>query len=135
MLRKLSTLGALLFVACAAAASGSDVLSGHWGGNGVSLDATASGATLEFDCGSATIDEPIAVRDGAFAVAGHVAPGTHGPTRNGDAPKLLAARFEGTVSGDAMQLVVTLTESGETFGRLALTRDAAARLHRCMGRQ
>jgi hypothetical protein len=101
-----------------------------WAGEDVILTLTAEGGTLEFACASGRMDEPLALSAaGSFAVDGIYAPEPGGPAEPGAQSPSLAARFSGTVSGDAMQLSVTL--SNTTHGPYALTRGKQVQLDRC----
>src|SRR6476469_6244808 len=59
-------------------------LNGQWGGQGVSMDVTDNGASLEFDCATGRITEAIVPDSaGKFTVKGLFARQRPGPTREG----------------------------------------------------
>ncbi len=123
-------------------------LTGEWAGPHIRLNATAKGATVEYDCAHGVITQRVELtRDGRFD-----APGTHevesggpsgGPAKDisidngGDtvSPKgatagQLQARYAGRITGNTMTL--TVTREGHLLGTFALKRGASVRLHKCL---
>lgn len=112
-----------------AEAAGTPVATGAWGGEHVVMQVTAQGATVEWDCASAHIPQPLVTDSaGAFQTEGTYRR-EGGPVREDDPGE--AARFRGTVSGDRMTLTVTLTGSGHELGTFTLTRGRTPRLFKC----
>ena len=119
-------------------AQGSDVrqsqtnLSGQWGGQGISMEVTDSGATLEFDCASGTITEAIATdSSGKFSAKGLFARQHPGPTREGEDTEGQSATYDGVISGENLTLTITLVKGNEKVGTFTLTRDKMGRIRRC----
>jgi hypothetical protein len=123
----------------------SSLLMGTWGGPHVVLNVTPEGATLEYDCAHGTMDgRVVADRNGRFDLRG-----THEGESGGVAVGSIAAdegagarpvahgvgsrpaRYVGRVKGQALQLTVTLLDTGETFGTFSLTRGSSQRLYKC----
>lgn len=123
----------LLGAAVGAASEQSAVTTGKWGGDGIEITITASGARIQYDCAAGSVDEPIVVnRAGTFAARGTHAFGRGGPRNPGQPPpKRNPARYEGTLQGDVMQLKVSLPDLGRTVGEFTLRRGQRARLDRC----
>jgi hypothetical protein len=124
----------IAIAADATAASGAGRLApGTWGGDRVQLTVTEQGATIEYDCGHGTIDEPVTTdARGRFA-----AKGTHvfehgGPAREDEPDSRHAARYQGRVEGDAMDLTVTIVDSQREVGAFTLKRGVYTRLHKCL---
>jgi hypothetical protein len=108
-------------------------LLGVWGGPHVSMEITAGGARLEFDCGEGTIDEPIRTAPrGDFAVFGTHTPGRGGPVRIGEILPTFRARYEGNVDGERMTLLVTVVDTGVVLGPFQLRRGNSGLLVRCL---
>jgi hypothetical protein len=106
---------------------------GAWGGAHVNLDATMNGASLQFDCASGTIDQPITLdAHNSFAVSGTYAQEHGGPVRIDEKPNSRPARYTGRVAGQTLTLTITLTDSQQQVGTYTLTRGQAARLFRCL---
>ena len=106
---------------------------GTWGGKGIQMTVTSTGATIEYDCAAGTVDERL-LADGAgnFAAAGTHAFGQGGPREKGDRPpKPHAARYEGTRMGSEMRLTVSLPELGRTVGEFTLELGHRGSLDRC----
>lgn len=114
------------------AATHGTALTGDWGGEHVALSLTASGGRIEYDCAQGTLDAPV-VPDaaGTFSVAGRHVPGHGGPVRIEDQPPASQpAIYQGTVSGDRMQLRVST--GGQDTGAYVLQRGADPQLFRCL---
>jgi hypothetical protein len=107
------------------------VLTGAWGGEGVSVVLTEAGGGVEFDCARGTIVGPIRLDgEGAFAARGTFVAGTGGPEPI-DRP-VQEATYTGVVRGMDMRLTVTLTASARNVGLFLLKRSAPPRLRRCL---
>jgi hypothetical protein len=106
-------------------------LSGLWGGLHVRLEISDQGATLEFDCASGSISEPILLDSaGRFDVAGSYTRQGPGPVRQGvkgDTP----AHYSGVVTGETMELSLRLEGSSEPVFDLSLTRGKQGKITKC----
>ena len=125
----------LLLLGASATCRGSltgPVSHGDWGGEHIGLAVTANGATIEYDCATGTIDEPLVASDGLFSAAGTHIPGHGGPIRQDEIPDKHPARYEGRIDGETMTLDVTLTDTGEKLGRYALVRGRSAQVFKCL---
>ena len=108
------------------------VTQGDWGGEHIGLVVTTIGATLEYDCATGTIDNPIVATDGLFSVSGTHTRGHGGPIRQDEIPDKHPARYDGRIDGETMILDVTLTDSGEKLGRYTLVRGRPAQVFKCL---
>jgi hypothetical protein len=114
----LHTIGLLatLTLACASSSGAlapdqNTVPTGTWGGQHVSMEVTASGAELEFDCAHGHIDEPLTIgASGSFEVRGTYTPERPGPRRE-DEGAGSPVRYSGKVDGRTMVLTI-LTSDG-----------------------
>ena len=107
-------------------------LKGSWGGDHISLEISDSGGALEYDCAHGAIKEKISPdANGRFSVKGTHTKESHGPVRAGSEPRDLAATYDGTVTGDSMELTVKIDETGECVGTFTLTRGAAGKIYKC----
>jgi len=122
-MRRLLVIAGLGLTAC-----GSDSMttlaSGTWGGPNAQLEASGSGATLQFKCGaSGTIDQPLNLDGSAhFDVTG-----TYDPHVVQGAPR--AARYVGSVSGSSMTLSVDV--EGAALGPYVLRQGQPATFDVC----
>jgi hypothetical protein len=102
-----------------------------WGGAGVEVTTTEEGATVQFDCASGVIEQPIEVNWlGNFDVSGSY-------LRERDAlgnlvREIHPARFQGTIHGDFFSMTVFLSDGGQLVGAYAATRGMPASIHRCL---
>jgi ketosteroid isomerase-like protein len=106
-------------------------LTGSWGGDHVGLEATPTGAQLDFDCAHGTIDEAIRLdADGRFDAKGTYEREGPGPVRK-DVPAKTAARYRGVVRGDTMSLTVEPAGFDAEFPALELGRGRLPRVRKC----
>lgn len=109
------------------------LVTGDWGGPHLGLVATDIGATLEYDCAAGKIAGPIRPDDGGrFLVTGEHFPGHGGPIRIDEQVDPRPARYQGTVRGNAMTLLVTLTDTNESLGTFTLVRGASPHVFKCL---
>ena len=105
---------------------------GVWGGDHIRLEATDSGASIEYDCAHSTIDQRIVLnRAGKFEVKGRYSREHSGPVRGDKEPNSSAARYVGLVQDKTLTLTVTLTDSGESIGTFTLTHGRDVILRKC----
>jgi hypothetical protein len=126
---------ALTLIAASATCGGSPtgpVPTGNWAGTHIGLVVSETGATIEYDCGHGTIDQPLVAADGVFTAFGTHYRAHGGPVREGEAPDSHPARYDGKTDGEKMTLDVTLTDSGEKLGSFTLQRGASTNLTRCL---
>lgn len=107
-------------------------VSGLWGGQGISMEVSDSGATLEFDCASGAITEAIAPdSSGKFTAKGLFARQHPGPTREDDDNDGQPATYEGVITGESLTLTITLVQSKEKVGTFTLAHGKMGRIRRC----
>lgn len=102
-----------------------------WGGEHVMLSTSSTGATLEFDCATGQITQPIVVdKKGNFDVAGTFTPQHGGPVRKDESTPTHPAHYSGHVEGDTMTLKVIRDQ--QEIGTFTLTRGAQPKLMKCL---
>ena len=105
---------------------------GLWGGEHISIEVTERGATVEYDCAHATIEQRITLdRRGRFDVAGMQVQEHGGPVRQNDESAGYPARFTGQVSDKRMKLSVRKSATKELIGTFTLVYGAQPRLRKC----
>ncbi len=125
-------IGLLVSATCSDPLKSADLL-GEWGGEHVGLAVTAAGATLEYDCASGTIDEPLKPdARGRFEARGTFVPGKGGPLIEGEEPVRFPALHQGTTDGDTMTLRVTRLDTGESVGTFLLAKGVPPRVFHCL---
>lgn len=106
-------------------------ISGLWGGQGISMEVTDSGATLDFDCASGSITEPIVPDNaGKFSAKGLYARQRPGPTREGE-DESQQAIYSGVLDGENLTLTITLAKNSEKVGNFTLAHGKMGRIRRC----
>jgi hypothetical protein len=113
--------------------AGDRVAAGTWGGEHVTLEVTADGGRIEYDCAHGDLAAPL-VLDGSdrFDVTGTHTQEHGGPVREDEKLASRPARYAGRVNDERMTLTVTLTDTGEILGTFALTRGVAGRVTKCL---
>lgn len=113
------------------ASSQSRDLRGQWGDQGIAMEVTDNGATIEYDCGRGRITEKISPDgDGKFEVKGVHVREHGGPEREGDDNEHPAV-YRGTIKDDTMTLTVELTQNKESVGTFTLTHGKTGRIRKC----
>ena len=115
---------------CSAMGQGPTTLAGTWGGPGIGLTLEGGLGTVEYDCASGTIDQPIPSADGPFKVTGTHRTGQPGPVRVGQIFTSQQATYSGTSMKADMTLSVKL-EDGTELGPFKLTQGAPPQINRC----
>jgi len=113
----------------------SEVLSlGVWGGEGIKMTVTATGAIIDYGCDVGTIDEVLVVdQSGEFFAGGTYSFGRGGPSQQGaPRPRAHSARYEGTTDGKTIQLSVFLPELSRKVGEFLLELGRQPSLDRCL---
>jgi len=111
-------------------AGGKQPPAGFWGGLHVTLELTAQGATLEFDCATGNINQPILL-DSAdrFEVNGSYSRQGPGPVRQGGQSDA-EATYSGTVAGETMNLTVRVKGLSEPLN-FSLTHGREGKIQKC----
>ena len=106
---------------------------GSWGGQGIRLETSDTGATIEYDCAHGSIDQPISIDDaGRFDVKGLHSREHGGPVREGEQTRGEPVRYVGQTDGDTLTLTVRFVNRDETIGTFTLVRGKPGRIRRCL---
>jgi len=110
------------------------IVTGPWGGEHIQLLASEMNAIIELDCAHGEMDGPIIPIDqqGRFSVEGTFTREHGGPVILGEEPDIHPALYTGIIQGDLMELMITLTDSGQEIGIFELVRGQEARLFKCL---
>ena len=104
---------------------------GRWSGPHAELALTESGGTIGYDCAHGGVYTPIVPSaSGDFDVLGVHVREHGGPSRIGEVPDSLTARFLGQVNGDQMRLRVLV--GADTLGPFDLRLGGTSQLVRCL---
>jgi len=114
------------------AGSPSRVAEGRWGGLGIAIEVTASGATIELDCAHGTIDEPLLLdADGRFELPGKFVRERPGPVREDEEEKGESVRYSGRLEGDALTLRIQAPSAPRQMPPLTAILGRTPRLRKC----
>jgi hypothetical protein len=105
-----------------------------WGGRDISMEMMPQGATVQFDCASGVVLEPIkANAKGEFVARGTYTPQHGGPVTLANPPRDLPATYKGSIQGDTMQLQVLLADKykDQAPDPFTLTRGKSGRVVLC----
>lgn len=122
MALRIARIGSLVAIVIAAAAACDGTPSspgveirGSWGGEGFGLEAFADSASAVFTCAFGTLDTPIELGPGArFSTQGEYV------RLVGPAALRSPARYDGRVSGSAIELIVVVTDTTGPAGTQTL---------------
>jgi hypothetical protein len=119
--------------ACKGPAAPSELPTGTWGGDHISMTVTQAFTHVEFDCAHADIPLPIQLdMVNRFQVSGTFVREHGGPIRLGEVPDSHPALFSGSIAEATMTLGIRLTDPNETIGSYVLTRGATGRVFKCL---
>lgn len=105
---------------------------GMWGGEHISLEVTAQGGQVEYDCAHGTIDEKIVLDgQGHFNVRGTHVRERGGPVRRDEAEDNHPARFTGQIKGQTMTVNVTESDTKELVGTFTLVYGQKPHIVKC----
>ena len=103
---------------------------GTWGGTGLSVTVSSTGADVEFDCAHGRIEGTIHLgKTGSFDVKGIFAPEHGGPILRDEDAAAYAARYKGRVAGNTM--TVTVLQGTTKIGPFRIKRGARPILRKC----
>lgn len=107
-------------------------LRGQWGSQGIAMEVTDSGATIEYDCAHGRVTEKIAPdASGKFEAKGTHTRERGGPQRQGEDNERPAV-YRGSIKDDTMTLTVELTQDNESVGPFTLTQGKQGRIRKCL---
>jgi hypothetical protein len=125
----------LLGSACSKVSGPSDTIrQGVWGGDGIQMIVTGTGASIDYGCDAGTVDEPLFLDlHDRFSLQGTFSFGRGGPREPGEPPsKPHAARYEGTSDGQRLTLTVFLPDLARSAGEYRLEFGRQGSLNRCL---
>ena len=131
---------ALVLAACFATLGGTcrsefigPQLFGSWGGEHITMEIAAGGATIEYDCANGTIDGFFVIDgSGRFDLTGVHVREQGGPVQDGVPPDAHPARYVGRTDGRTMSLTVTMTDTDQVVGTFALVRGVPGQVFKCL---
>jgi hypothetical protein len=107
-------------------------MKGQWGGQGIAMDVSDDGATVEFDCAHGTITEKLAADTGGkFVAKGMFAREHPGPTRQDENLNGRPAIYSGDINDQTMTVTIKLEGTNETVGTYTLTKGKSGRIRKC----
>ena len=105
---------------------------GAWGGKHISLEVTADGGSVEFDCGHGTIEGKIKPdQQGRFNAKGTYTEEHGGPVRQSDKANNYAVLYTGRIEGEKMKLTIKRSDNKKLVGTFTLARGQEAFLVKC----
>jgi hypothetical protein len=126
-------LAVLLAVTPTPSAADSRVAEGRWGGTGIALDVTPSGAKVELNCAHGPIEGALSLDDkGGFDLPGTLVRERPGPVRmDREEEPGLAVRYVGRLDGETLELRIIRPEAPGPPGPLAAKHGQTPRLLKC----
>ena len=113
-------------------ANGDEIPLGNWGGEHISLELTAQGGTVEFDCAHGVITRKLVLdRSGRFDVPGTYVEERGGPVRSNEQSKEFPVRYTGSIKNGKLRLTITRSDTKKSLGTFTLTHGQEAFLVKC----
>ena len=107
------------------------VASGTWGAQGISMEVSERGASIDYDCAHGTVGEAMMLDgSGLFEARGVHVREHPGPVREGESNGRPAV-YSGKVDGDTMTLTVKLAGADEIVGTYTLVHGKRGRIRKC----
>lgn len=105
---------------------------GAWGGEHISLQLTAQGGTVEFDCAHGAIARQLVLdRSGRFDVPGTYVAEHGGPVRADEPVNELPVRYTGTLKNGKLRLTIIRSDTKKSLGTFTLAHGQEASLFKC----
>ncbi|HSG43304.1 MAG TPA: hypothetical protein VLA72_09125 [Anaerolineales bacterium] len=99
----------------------------------IELIAESDQALIEYDCARGKIDSAlIPDSDGQFDILGTHTLGSGPVNLNAPPPDTQPARYQGKVIGNRLELIVTLTDTGDVIGPFILVHGEPGYLYKCL---
>lgn len=109
------------------------IRTGSWGSGHMGMLVEPDGASIEFDCGHGSIEQPILLdKKGRFNVEGIYVREHGGPIRQDEPADAHPARYTGRVNRKMMSITVTLTDTMETVGGFILIYGQSPYVTKCL---
>jgi hypothetical protein len=122
----------LCAAACAAGVPAAAPVLGTWNGAHVSLELTATGGSVEFDCAHGEFQQPVVLDgDGGFDVPGRYVEEHGGPVRADVSADGFLVRYQGRVTGGRMTLTVLRADADDGPETFSLERGGESQLVKC----
>lgn len=110
-----------------------DSLIGRWSGKHITLEITANGAAVEYDCARGAIEKRIVPnKNREFEISGTYAEEHGGPVRLGERPDVVSVKYKGRIRGKKMILTVKRADDNEIIGTFSLTYGRESMLVKCL---
>ena len=105
---------------------------GRWGGVGLALDVTATGANIELDCAHGTIDAPLDLdAEGNFDLPGTLILERPGPVREGEPERKESIRVTGRLEGQTLKIRVHRARATKDPSPIEAALGKPPRLRKC----
>ena len=106
---------------------------GRWGGIGLSVEVTSSGAKIELDCAHGTIDALLTLDDrGNFDLPGTLVLEHGGPVREGETERKEAIRVTGRLDGQTLMVRIVRPGAPKQREPISVAFGKPPMLHKCV---
>ncbi len=113
--------------------SSTPLTKGTWGGPSLSMNVGSGGISLEYDCASGTMDQPVNVDSaGNFTATGSYTQEHGGPSQQDEVLPTYPVNYNGQISGNSMSLTVTRSDVKQDFGTYQLTYGQTGSVFKCL---
>jgi hypothetical protein len=105
---------------------------GKWGGQGISVIASDTQVTLDFDCASGIISKKVLMSNNQFSEKGTYTQFSGNVPINADPPLPKNVQYEGLLSVNNLSLTIKSEDGKTLIGKYTITKGDAGKIVRCL---
>lgn len=105
---------------------------GRWGGQGISVLATDSQVTFDFNCASGTISKKVMLSNSLFLEKGTYTQFTGNTSVNANTPEPQIVQYEGNLSINDLSLTIKSEDGKTIIGKYLIVKNDTGKIIRCM---
>ena len=108
------------------------LFAGKWGGQGISVLASDTQVTLDFDCASGTIGKKVMLSNNLFSEKGTYTQFAGNVPVNANPPELKIVQYNATLSGNNLSLTIKSEDGKTIIGTYMIVKNENGKIIRCM---
>jgi hypothetical protein len=108
------------------------LFTGKWGGQGISVVASDTQVTLDFDCASGTISKKVLMSNNQFSEKGTYTQFSGNVPINADPPQPKSVLYVGSLSANDLSLTIKSEDGKTVIGKYTITKGDAGKIVRCL---
>ena len=105
---------------------------GSWGGQGISVSASDTQVTLNFNCASGTINKKVVLTNNLFSEEGTYTQFSGNVPVNANSPEPQIVHYEGNLSVNNLSLTIKSQDGNTIIGKYIIVKNESGKIIRCM---